>query len=185
MTDLPSPNPSPQRFRAALIIFDNLEELIAVLLLFLIGLVIALQVFMRTVLSAPLSWPEELSQFLFVWASVLGAVGAGKRFGLVRFESIVERLPKSARSVLDYVVLAAVFVLLSVLGWQGWRMANRTTYAATTLPITWWWMHTAASAFAVLMLVRLVQVQVFKYRFTFVESVLSKATAGSGTGGTP
>jgi TRAP-type transport system small permease protein len=175
---------SPPRTRGgpAKLVLDNLEELVAVLLLLLIGVSMAVQVFMRSVFSAPLSWPEELSQFLFVWASVLGAVGAAKRFGLVRVESIAEKFPPGARKVLEIVILVAVGVLLAVLGWQGSQMAARSTYAATTLPVTWAWMYSAAAVFAVLMYARLLQAQVFRYRFTFVETVLARKPA-QGAGG--
>jgi len=172
MRTTPPNSPMPDRPRTAKIIIDNLEELVAVALLLLIGVALAAQVFMRTFLSAPLSWPEELAQFLFVWASSLGAVGAAKRFGLVRVESVVERLPASLRRGLDVLILVAIAILLTVLGWQGWQMASRSTYAAATLPITWAWMYSAATVFAVLVWTRLLQAQIFKYRFTFLETVL-------------
>ena len=85
-----------RRFR----VLDNIEELIAVVLLCLIGATIALQVFMRSAFSSPMSWPEELSQFLFVWASVLGAVGAAKRSALVRLETVAEKLPPEVKRIL-------------------------------------------------------------------------------------
>lgn len=144
-------------------------------LLCLIGVAIALQVFMRSVLNAPLSWPEELSQFFFVWASVLGAVGAAKRSGLVRMESIVEKLPAPIRTAVDYVILGAIAALLGVLAWKGLQFAARTTYAATTLPITWGWMYAAAPVMGVLLYARLLQAQVFKYRFAFIEAVLARS----------
>jgi len=167
------PSSSPSRVPGvARLLVDNLEELVAVLLLILIGVVMATQVLLRTAFSAPLSWPEELSQFMFVWASTLGAVGAAKRFGLVRVTSIVERFPVGMQRVIGYLVLGVVGVLLGVLGWQGWQMTVRSTYAAATLPITWAWMYSAAAVFAVLIFARLVQTQVFRYRFAFIETVL-------------
>jgi TRAP-type transport system small permease protein len=170
-----APAPSqlpPRRASVAKIVADNLEELVAALLLALIGVAIATQVTMRTAFNAPLSWPEELSQFLFVWASVLGAVGAAKRYGLVRVETVAEKLGPLARRILDVVILLSIGVLLGVLGWQGGQMAERTTYAATTLPLTWAWLYSAAAAFAVLIYARLIQTQLFRYRFTFIESVI-------------
>jgi TRAP-type C4-dicarboxylate transport system permease small subunit len=171
-----SPGPLDPTTRSAIgrILFDNAEELLAVLLLGLIGGVLALQVLLRTFLSAPLSWPEELSQFFFVWASALGAIGAVKRFGLVRVEAIFERFPVSVRRWLDVVVLASIAFVLAILGWYGWQMASRSTYAAASLPITWWWMYAAAPAFSILAFARLLQAQVFRYRFAFIEVELSR-----------
>src|SRR5215213_4673140 len=92
-----SSKPSP-RARPARIVVDNIEELVAGALLCVIGTVMALQVCLRSFFGAPLSWPEELSQFLFVWTSALGAVGAGKRYGLVRLEAVAEKLPPTLRT---------------------------------------------------------------------------------------
>src|SRR3954462_10126960 len=165
MATSPTRLPSPPRQSVAKVAVDNAEELVAIVLLLLIGISITLQVFMRTVLGAPLSWPEELSQFLFVWASVLGAVGAVKRLALVRVETVAEKFSPAVNRVLDVLILAAIGVLLGVLAWQGAQMAARTTYAATTLPLTWAWLYSAAAAFGVLAYVRLLQAQLFRYRF--------------------
>lgn len=178
------PSSSPSRGPGvARLLVDNLEELIAVLLLVLIGVVMATQVLLRTAFSAPLSWPEELSQFMFVWASTLGAVGAAKRFGLVRVTSLVDRLPAGMQRVLGYLILGIVGTLLGVLGWQGWQMTVRSTYAAATLPITWAWMYSAAAVFSALMFARLLQAQVFRYRFAFIETVLAARQVGMREGG--
>src|SRR5919202_102057 len=105
----------------ARIIGDNLEELLAAALLSVIGVITLLQVGLRTLVGAPLSWPEELSQFLFVWASALGAVGAAKRSGLVRIESVAELLPATLQTLIKYLILLLTILLLCILGWYGWR----------------------------------------------------------------
>lgn len=182
MATSPCEDPPLERIGLAKIVVDNLEELLAVALLLFIGVAMAAQVFLRSAFSAPLSWPEELSQFFFVWASTLGAVGAAKRFGLVRVESLVEKLPHAVRRTLDVFILVTIAVLLGVLGWQGWQMAVRSTYAAATLPITWAWMYSAAPVFAVLLYGRLIQAQLFKYQFTFVETVFAERRIGAELG---
>lgn len=156
------------------ILGDNLEELIAAALLSVIGLCMLLQVGLRTLFGAPLSWPEELSQFLFVWASSLGAIGAAKRSGLVRVESIAELLPATLQVGVKYLILLVTVVLLGVLGWYGWRLAARTSFTATSLPITWAWLYYAAPTFSVLVVARLIQLQIFGYRFRFIEAVLTR-----------
>lgn len=163
--------PAPRRPKLTLrVLGDNLEELVAVVLLCIIGAAMALQLGLRTIFAAPLSWPEELSQFLFVWASTLGAVGAAKRVGLVRIESLVERLPGALQTVLAYLTLVVTIILVGLLGWKGWQLAVRTSFTAAALPITWAWAYSAAPTFAVLVVARLIQLQIFGYRFTFIET---------------
>jgi TRAP-type C4-dicarboxylate transport system permease small subunit len=161
-----------QRTPLARVVADNFEELMAVVLLCVIGAIMAAQVGLRSFFGAPLSWPEELSQFLFVWASALGAVGAAKRHGLVRLEAVAEKLPPGLGRAVDRLILAAIAVLLAILGWKGWQLGAGTSFAAATLPLTWAWVYAAAPAFSLLMVVRLFQLQVLRYRFTFIESLL-------------
>lgn len=163
-----------RRPRIARIIADNLEELVAAALICVIGVAMAVQVGLRSFFGAPLSWPEELSQFLFVWVSALGAVGAGKRLGLVRLEAVAEKLPPALGAVLDYLILLLIAIFLGVLGWKGGQLAARTSFAATTLPLTWAWLYAAAPAFSVLMIARLFQLQVLRYRFTFIEALIAE-----------
>lgn len=165
------------------IVFDNAEELVALALLCVIGVVMATQVFLRTLFDTPLSWPEEFSQFLFVWCSVLGAIGAAKRLGLVRLGVVSDNLPPKLRHLFDYVVLVLVLVLLGVLGWYGWNLMMRTSFSFATLPITWAWAYAAAPVLSVLLGARLIQLQLFRYRFVFIEKLLAPPGAVKMTGG--
>lgn len=159
---------------------DSWEELLAAGLLAAIGVAMALQVFLRTVFSAPLEWPEELSQFLMVWASVLGAVGAIKRAALVRVDYVLTRLSPAWRALFDWVICVAICGVLAALGWTGWQLASRTSTVASALPITWAWAYAAAPALAVLAIVRLLQAQLLGYRFAFFEvEVLQRPMAGA------
>jgi TRAP-type C4-dicarboxylate transport system permease small subunit len=172
MQEVPGSAPA-QRPPLGRVVADNFEELMAVALLCVIGAIMAAQVCLRSFFGAPLSWPEELSQFLFVWASALGAVGAGKRHGLVRLEAVAEKLPPAVGRVVDRLILAAIVFLLAILGWKGWQLGANTSFAAATLPLTWAWLYAAAPAFSVLMTVRLVQLQLLGYRFAFIESLVA------------
>jgi|KBSSwiStaDraftv2_1062776.scaffolds.fasta_scaffold1643088_1 TRAP-type C4-dicarboxylate transport system permease small subunit len=172
-----------RRPQLARIIVDNFEELVAAALLAVIGVVMALQVCLRSFFNAPLSWPEELSQFLFVWCSALGAVGAGKRHGLVRLEAVAEKLVPPLRAALDYLILALIAVLLGILCWKGWQLGARTSFTATTLPLTWAWLYAAAPAFSILMVARLFQLQVLRYRFIFIESLIAEKRIDAGPAG--
>lgn len=153
---------------------DNGEELIACVLLCIIGFAMLVQVFLRTLFATPLSWPEELSQFLFVWCSVFGAVGAAKRLGLVRLGVVADNLPPAVRTVFDYVVLLLILGLLAVLGWYGWNLMSRTSFSFATLPITWAWAYAAAPALSILLGIRLIQHQLFRYRFQFIETLWAR-----------
>jgi TRAP-type C4-dicarboxylate transport system permease small subunit len=53
--------------------FSRLDEWLILSMLALMGVVLAIQVFMRYVLNSPLIWSEELARYLFVWLTFMGA----------------------------------------------------------------------------------------------------------------
>ena len=50
---------------------DSLEEFLMVASLILMTLIMGIQLFSRYVLGASLSWSEELTRYIFVWAGFL------------------------------------------------------------------------------------------------------------------
>ena len=170
------------------VLMDSWEELLAAGLLLAIGGTMVLQVGLRTLFGAPLEWPEELSQFLMVWASALGAVGAIKRAALVRVDYVLESLSPTGRNVVEWAICGAICGILAILGWTGWQLTSRTATVATALPITWAWAYAAAPILSVLAIVRLLQSRL-GYQFAFFEVVvLQRPMAGSEvdvSGGSP
>jgi len=164
-------------------LLDNGEELVGFVLLCIIGAVMMAQVVLRTLFAMPLSWPEELSQFLFAWCSTLGAIGAYKRHGLVTLDLLTRRLADGSRIALQYLCAVLIAAVLAVVGWKGYQLASRTSFSAATLPVTWAWAYAAAPVFSVLMIVRMIQAQGLKYRFLFIERWLGfEETPAEGAG---
>ncbi|WP_108663086.1 TRAP transporter small permease [Acuticoccus kandeliae] len=161
----------------ARILLDNAEEIVAIACLLGIGAVMALQLVLRGVFDNPLGWPEVVSQFLLVWASLLGAVGAAKRSALVQVDVVVRALPVPARRIVEIVGLVAIAVLLVVLGRYGFRLTSRVRTIASPLPITWAWCYAAAPVFVVLMALRLVQTKLFRHSFVFLEELWESPAA--------
>lgn len=61
-------------------LLDKIEETLLIVGLALMGLSVALQIFMRYVFNMPLIWSEEFARYIFVWISFIGA-GYGVRHG--------------------------------------------------------------------------------------------------------
>ncbi len=80
---------------------------------------VALQVFARYVVNYTLPWSEELSRYVFLWASFLGACVALGRRAHLGVDSLVTRLPDAARTFLERVVVVAVGAFALLLGYQG------------------------------------------------------------------
>ncbi len=165
--------------RIGRVVMDNAEELLAVALVLAIAAIMAAQVFLRTFLDAPLSWPEELSQFFMVWAALLGGLGALKRSELIRVEVIAHRVPPAAQRILVWVQAALVIVLLVAFMKGGFDLAGRSRMRAASMPLSWYWAYIAAPAFSVIAVARLVQ-KTLGYEFTFIGTAPPEPPAGPG-----
>ena len=101
------------------------------IILFVIVLIIGVQVFLRFVFSAPLDWPEELSEILLIWLTFIGAVALTRRNDHIRVELIEEfggpRLASCLRILFD--TLTVVFLTLLVI--YGWDLMNELTFEKT------------------------------------------------------
>lgn len=100
--------------------------------------VLSYQVFMRSVLSKPPSWTEEVALLAFSWAVLLG-VAYGVREGIhVRMDLALDALPPRLRPWLERVILLGVTFVGGFLTWAGWNYAVAsigTTSAAIAYPM--------------------------------------------------
>lgn len=105
---------------------EHFEEAIVVLLLAAMSLLIGLQVFMRYVMGASLSWSEELSRYFFIWATYLGTAYAVRKDAHIRVTMVSDSLPERGRIALRILshMLFAGFALYVM--YQGWFMVEKT-----------------------------------------------------------
>src|SRR6187397_3023489 len=78
---------------------STLIEALAVALLSASALVALLQVFCRYVLDNSLSWPEELAQWMFIWAVFLGTATLVAGKGHIAIETFSPQLSLRARAL--------------------------------------------------------------------------------------
>lgn len=120
---------------------DNyLEEAILVLLLTAIAVVMGMQVFSRYFLSYPLSWTEELSQYMFVWATFLSISYCVKKRRSIKIEQFLMVLPPRGQAVLRLLrhTLVFVFCLIMIpysLTFVGQAVDSQATSAALHIPL--------------------------------------------------
>lgn len=117
------------RFRRGLAL---VEEVAAVALLVAMSAVVFLQVVYRFILQSPLSWSDELSRFLFIWATFLGSAIAVRRGGHFGVEMVVKLLPPPLQRALALGNAVAIMVLLALLTYYGMLLVERTSRQLST-----------------------------------------------------
>lgn len=93
----------------------KLEEYSLILCLAVMGIVLFVQIIMRTFFSAPLKWAEELARYLQIWITFLG-IGYGIRRGShIGMTLLKDRLPPILKAICGLIVDVAGFLAFIVL----------------------------------------------------------------------
>lgn len=104
--------------RVELAIRSGLGVVVA-FLLSAIAVICFLEVILRYLFSASLSWYDELVSFLLVWITFLGAVLAQSHGQHIGIENLLERAPARARRTLElgnHAILVAIHLVLLIYG---------------------------------------------------------------------
>lgn len=122
-------------------LLDRLELVILCITGAGVVLLVFAGVISRYVFHFSMAWTEELSRYLFVWGSFIGAAAAFRTGEHRGIPLLRHRLPRLARRILDVATAAAVFTFLGVLTWQAWKITERaymSGQASTTTDIPVW-----------------------------------------------
>ena len=79
---------------------QNLEECLMVFLLAAMTVIMGIQVFSRYALGMSLTWSEELTRYLFIWAGFLSVSYCTKKCISIKIEQFVALFPKRGESPL-------------------------------------------------------------------------------------
>lgn len=82
---------------------DSLEEFLMAVSLILMMLIMGIQVFSRYALGASLSWSEELTRYIFVWAGFLSVSYCTKKCVFIKIEQFVAMFPRRGKAVFKLV----------------------------------------------------------------------------------
>ena len=101
---------------------DVFERWACILILSIILGSILAQVFFRYFLGNPLTWPEELSTFLLVWATFLGASWVLKQSRHAMVESFINLLPQWLKFGVEFAVNLCVLGFLIVVLFSSFQL---------------------------------------------------------------
>jgi TRAP-type C4-dicarboxylate transport system permease small subunit len=99
---------------------------------------VALQVICRYWVGISLTWSEELSRYLMVWLTFLGAGIAFKKGAHMSFHLLLQRVPPEARFLAKVFTLCAILIYLIILAVKGIQLSlfNMAQYSpAMGIPV--------------------------------------------------
>ena len=146
---------------------EYLEEVLLVILLACMAVIMGIQVFCRYVLSMSLSWSEELTRYLFIWAGFLSISYCTKRCISIKIEQFVALFPKRGKSlfkVINHTVELVLFFYLLPFSWRYLYSAIATGQTSPALGIPMYLVQAAPLAGFLLAAVRILQRWVIEWK---------------------
>ena len=126
---------------------DVLDKICGALIVILLGgmvLVTAAQILARFLCGSvswirPLSWSEELTRYMLIWSTFLGATCVYYHGGNIAITAVQGLLPKKGQDVLRILVHLICLILFIILTVYGIRYTQKLGKNATSLPIKMRW----------------------------------------------
>lgn len=119
---------------------EYLEETLLVAALAAMAVIMGIQVFSRYVLGASLSWSEELTRYIFIWAGFLSVGYCTKKCISIKIEQFVALFPKRGKAmfkVVNHTLELILFCYLLPFAWKYLMSAvvNGQTSPAMGIPM--------------------------------------------------
>ena len=107
---------------------DHIEETFLAIVMIIMTLAVALQIFFRYVFIMPLDWSEELARFCFVWCIYMGISLACMRRKHLKVDAAVFLFPRVMRPWIELVGKALFFVFAAIVLYCSWQHFARITW---------------------------------------------------------
>lgn len=142
---------------------NNMLNIAMALSLSAMAILVFGNVVLRYAFNSGITWSEEMSRFLFIWLTFIGAIGAFKENQHLGMDAIIKRLPDSVKKVVYVISSIAIFYILWLLfdGSLKTTLLNTETEApATGLPMAYIYGIgiVASVSFAVILFYHLIRV---------------------------
>ncbi len=139
---------------------DNFEEGVVVIFLAAMTAVVFLQVIFRFVIKGSLPWSEEVSRYLMVWVTFIGASIGVKHGAHIGVEAFVNLLPVVLRRWAAILAGLLSLAFLAVIAYNSSRLIQflwSTGQLSPAMQIPMYWAYLAVPAGTILMGIRFVQ----------------------------
>lgn len=146
---------------------EYLEESLLVILLAAMTVIMGVQVFCRYALSMSLSWSEELTRYLFIWAGFISVSYCTRRCISIKIEQFAALLPRRGRAllkVINHTVEITLFLYLLPFAWNYFYSAIESGQTSPALGIPMYYVQAAPLFGFLLVSVRVIQRWIIEWK---------------------
>lgn len=124
----------------ALAVLTKVTNVLMAVCLSCMAILVFLNVVLRYAFDSGITWSEEMSRFLFVWLTFLGAIGALKDNSHLGVDMFVKKLPlvgKKVAFVLSNLIVLYVLWLVLDGSWKSTMISTKALSPAVGLPLSY------------------------------------------------
>lgn len=130
------------RVRRYLGVLEKAYKTVLILLTIFMFITVAYNVFMRFVINQSVGWADELSRFIFIWISFLGAVLAYKNDEHVGLGFVVDKIRSPRiRRIIGVFQQSLILLLLLFLTYYGYTASTTVMNVSPALAIPMSWVY--------------------------------------------
>lgn len=116
--------------------FFSIYKFILISLTIIMFLIVGANVFSRFVLNNSLGWADELSRFIFIWISFLGAVMAYGSDDHVGLNFVIAKIPSAKiQNLINIITDILIMLVLAIITYYGYIVAVSATNVSPALYI--------------------------------------------------
>lgn len=117
-------------------IFFSIYKFILISLTIIMFVIVGSNVFSRFVLNSSLGWADELSRFIFIWISFLGAVFAYGTDDHVGLNFVIAKIPSAKiQNIVNIISDVLIMSVLAIITYYGYIVATSATNVSPALYI--------------------------------------------------
>ena len=150
----------------------HFEEAVMILLLIGIGVIMLLQVILRYVFVAPLSWAEEVCRYLFVWSAFMSIGYCFKLGKVLSVDALYSKFPGRIRTFIDILATLLTFGLFGFFFYRSIHIVSaigRSGQVSSALELPMKYVYLAAPVGFGLGVLRYIQTTVQRYKTIYKE----------------
>ena len=107
-------------------LLKNILDWLGISIFLALMCVVVLQIVARSVLAISIPWTEELTRFLFIWLTYIGAAVAARKGSNIVIDMLIQKIPNKIRKASEIVIILSSMAVVVVFLVGSWNLIEKT-----------------------------------------------------------